>query len=88
MIHRVPFELTVCTPTLKQQTGDPHGSKNTQTRGLPVTEVLLTEVAKGGWSSFLIGYSPLPGGQHVIERIPADACSAEGDRKEKIKDAV
>ena len=28
-------------------------------------------------SSLLIGYSPLPGCQHVIERIPADACSVE-----------
>lgn len=30
-----------------------------------------------GPSSFLIGYPPLPGGQHVIERVPADACSVK-----------
>lgn len=49
-----------------------------------MTEMLLTlDVTEGESSSFLVGYPPLPGGQHVVERIPADACSVE-DRKEQI----
>lgn len=34
-----------------------------------------------GRSSFLIGYPPLPGGQHVVERVPADACSVKGGQE-------
>lgn len=49
-----------------------------------MTEMLLTlDVSEGESSSFLVGYPPLPGGQHVVERIPDDACSVE-DRKEQI----
>lgn len=44
-----------------------HKHIHTHTRTLLVT----------GRSSFLIGYPPLPGGQHVVERVPADACSVE-----------
>lgn len=44
-----------------------HTNTYTHTRTLLVT----------GRSSFLIGYPPLPGGQHVVERVPADACSVE-----------
>lgn len=36
-----------------------------------------------GRLSFLIGYPSLPGGKHVIERVPADACSAEKRQKEQ-----
>ena len=34
--------------------------------------------------SFLIGYPPLPGRQHVIEGVPADACSVMGKEDRRI----
>lgn len=51
----------------------------------PVCSILSTGSAVDRSSSFLVGYPPLPGGQHVVERIPADARPGEEDRKEQIK---
>lgn len=40
------------------------------------------DAVERGRSSFLICYPPLPGGQHVVERIPADARSVERGQEE------
>lgn len=43
----------------------------------------------GAWldclSSLLVGDAPLPGGQHVVEGVPANACPGEASQRTAIK---
>lgn len=74
---RVPPESAVLQPWKDRCLKSSWWLQHTNTH-----EDLLVQLDHGRLS-FLIGYPSLPGGQHVIERVPADACSAERHQKEK-----